>query len=140
MNSLIFQTAARFLLPLMLVFSVFLLLRGHNHPGGGFSGALVASAAFLLYAIAFDTAAARRLLRVDPHRLVGVGLLLALCAGLPGLFAGESLFHALWWTELKPAEHFKLVLGTPFLFDIGVYFAVFGGVLLIFFTLKEESS
>jgi multicomponent Na+:H+ antiporter subunit B len=75
---LILPTAARLLLPLLLLFSVFLLLRGHNLPGGGFAAELVAAAAFTLYAIATDVPAARRALGVAPRRLLGVGLLVAL--------------------------------------------------------------
>ena len=60
MKPLILPTAARFLLPLLLLFSAFLLLRGHNAPGGGFAAGLVAAAAFALYAIATDVRAARR--------------------------------------------------------------------------------
>jgi multicomponent Na+:H+ antiporter subunit B len=53
MTSLILKTTARFLMPFLLLFSVFLFLRGHNEPGGGFTGGLVAAAAFALYSIAF---------------------------------------------------------------------------------------
>ena len=65
-DSPIFRTAARLLMPLLLLFSVFLLLRGHNEPGGGFVGGLVAAAAFALYAIAFGTRRARQALVVSP--------------------------------------------------------------------------
>ncbi len=65
MTSLILSTATRYMLPLLLLFSIFLLLRGHNEPGGGFVGGLVAAAAFALYAIAFDVATARRTLGVE---------------------------------------------------------------------------
>jgi L-alanine-DL-glutamate epimerase-like enolase superfamily enzyme len=54
MNSLILRTAARYLLPLLILFSIFLLFRGHNEPGGGFVAGLVAAAAFALYALAAD--------------------------------------------------------------------------------------
>jgi len=59
-NSVLLQTATRTLKPLMLLFSIYLLLVGHNEPGGGFSGGLVAAIGFSLHAIAFDTAQARR--------------------------------------------------------------------------------
>ena len=62
MTSLILQTAARYLLPIMLLFSIFLVLRGHQEPGGGFVGGLVASASLVLYAIAYDAEAARHLI------------------------------------------------------------------------------
>ncbi|HMN02746.1 MAG TPA: MnhB domain-containing protein, partial [Geobacter anodireducens] len=68
MQSLFLATAVRLLLPLLLLFSLFLLLRGHNEPGGGFVGGLVAAAAFALHALAHGVAAARRVLRVEPDR------------------------------------------------------------------------
>src|SRR5690606_2213579 len=70
----IFQTAARLLMPLLLVFSVFLFLRGHNQPGGGFVGGLVAAAAFALFGMAFGFERARQALLVSPLTLLGVGL------------------------------------------------------------------
>ena len=75
MSSLILRTAAGVLMPLLLIYGIFLLLRGHNAPGGGFAGGLVVAAAYSLNSIAFGTAAARRALIVDPVRLIGVGLL-----------------------------------------------------------------
>ena len=75
MTSSILQTAARLLMPLLLLFAVFLLLRGHNEPGGGFVGGLVVAAAFVLYSLAFGVEAARRAVLVRPSTLLGVGLL-----------------------------------------------------------------
>ena len=75
MTSLILSTAARYLLPLLLLFSFFILIRGHNEPGGGFIGGLVAAAAFALNAIAFDVGSTRRTLRIDPRTLIPAGLL-----------------------------------------------------------------
>ena len=60
MKSIILSATARFLLPILFMFSLFLLVRGHNLPGGGFVGGLVAAAAFVLYAIAHDVEQARR--------------------------------------------------------------------------------
>mgnify|MGYP000273018052 CR=1 FL=1 len=61
MRSLILQTATRALLPLLLLFSLFILLRGHNEPGGGFIGGLLAAGGLSLYTLGFDAAAAGRL-------------------------------------------------------------------------------
>ena len=77
MTSSILQTSARLLMPLLLLFALFLLLRGHNQPGGGFVGGLVVAASFVLYSIAFGVGAARRALLVRPSRLLGIGLLVA---------------------------------------------------------------
>ncbi len=138
MTSLILATATRFLFPLLLMFSVFLLLRGHDLPGGGFIGGLIASSAFALYWIAFDVAAARRMLAVDPRRLIGAGLLLALASGWIGVFGGKSFLTGTWATIQFPGAG-PLPLGTPLLFDTGVYLLVIGVMMLIITTLAEES-
>ena len=131
-SSLILRTTARLLVTLLLLFSVFLLLRGHHLPGGGFSGGLVASAAFVLHALAHDAASARRLLRVEPRTLVALGLLVAAASGAVGLGAGRPFLAGIW------VEKGPLSLGTPLLFDLGVYLAVVGVSLTIILTLAEE--
>jgi len=88
MHSVILATAIRLLLPLMLLFSLFLLLRGHNEPGGGFVGGLVVAAAFALFTLAHGEKEGRRMLRVDPLRLVASGLLVALVSGLLPMLGG----------------------------------------------------
>lgn len=135
MQSLILSTATRYLMPLMILFSIFIELRGHNEPGGGFIGGLIASAAFALYGIAFGIEEAQRLLRVNPRVLIGVGLLLALVSGLIGVLAGDGFMKGLWLAREFPVLH---KLGTPLLFDIGVYLAVIGVTLLIIFSLSED--
>ncbi|MFW6348343.1 MAG: Na+/H+ antiporter subunit B [Cyclonatronaceae bacterium] len=136
MNSLIFKTATRFLFPLLLVFSVFLFFRGHNEPGGGFIGGLVGAAAFVLFAIAFGTGVTRKLLRVEPRILVGWGLLFALVSGLPAMLSGSAFLTGLW--SFPVVFGAKLHLGTPLIFDIGVYLVVVGFTLAAIFALEEE--
>ncbi len=136
MRSLILSAAIRYLLPLLLLFSVFILLRGHNEPGGGFAGGLVAAAAFALYAIAEGVAAARRLLRVSPRLLIATGLLTTLLSALfAPLLQGLPFMTGLWSTIELPAIG---KLGTPLFFDLGVYQVVIGVALLIIFSLAEE--
>src|SRR5690606_20925614 len=84
-SSLILQAATRFLMPLMLLFSLFLVWRGHNFPGGGFVGGLVAASVFVLYGLSAGVAASRQALRVDPSTLLSAGLGVALLSGLPGV-------------------------------------------------------
>jgi multicomponent Na+:H+ antiporter subunit B len=136
MQSLILRTAGQFLLPLLLLFSLFLLLRGHNEPGGGFIAGLVAAAAIVLHLFAMDIASARRVLRVDPRDLIGAGMLLAVLSGMPAVFRGEPIFTTQWIDLTLPglgALHF----GTVLLFDIGVYLVVIGAVLTIMLTLAQ---
>ncbi len=131
-TSPMFRTAARLLMPLLLLFAVFLLLRGHNEPGGGFVGGLVAAAAFALYAIAFGVERARRALLVEPLTLLGAGLLLALASGTPAALRGQPFMTAQWVFE-------PVAVGTPALFDIGVFLVVSGVVLMMVFSLAEEA-
>ena len=163
MKSLIFRTAARFLLPVMLLSSVVVCLRGHNDPGGGFVGGLIAAAAFGLHSMAYGSASVRELLtigrfKIDLHTTIGVGLLLAFCSSLPGLVIGlvgglpadttmlgnaahaggyeATAFSGLWWGFVVPGLG-EIKLGTPMFFDIGVYITVQCVTLLMILTLEE---
>lgn len=136
MTSVILKTATRLLMPLLLVFAVFLLMRGHNEPGGGFVGGLVVAAAFVLYSIGSGVAASRRALLVAPSTLLGVGLLVAITSGLPAVMLGRPYMTALWISlGAKPGA---VDVGTPLVFDIGVFLAVIGVVLTIVFTLADD--
>jgi multicomponent Na+:H+ antiporter subunit B len=135
MGSIILYLAARYLMPLLMVFSVFLLIRGHNEIGGGFVGGLVAAAAFILYAIANNVQEARRILRVQPRVLIAAGLLVSLSSGLIGWLSGKPFMTGLWLKDPLPVIG---KIGTPLMFDVGVYLVVIGVTLLIIFTLAEE--
>ncbi len=82
MNTLIFRTIAPFLVALMLLFSVFVLLRGHNEPGGGFIGGLIAASALAIYGIAAGVPAVRRAILFHPLSIAGAGLMMSAVAGL----------------------------------------------------------
>ena len=138
MNSLIFVTVSRFLIGLMLLFSIFLLLRGHNEPGGGFIGGLVAAAGVIVYGIAAGPAAVRRILRIDPRAIAMIGLLMAIIAGLIAAFASAPFLTGIWTFIGATSTDKGLALGTPLLFDIGVYLVVVGGVLGMVVALEEE--
>ncbi len=136
MKSLILTTATRYLLPLLLLFSIFVLLRGHDEPGGGFIGGLVAAVAFTLYAIATNVAETQQLIKVQPQLLMGMGLLTAVAGGLLApILTGQPFMTGLWTAREFPAIG---KLGTPLLFDIGVYLTVIGVTLLIIFSLAED--
>ena len=139
MRGLILPTATTSLMPVLLLFSVCLLLRGHNEPGGGFAGGLVAAAAFVLLSVSRGVGVARRALQTDPRSFIGVGLLLMLASGvIAPLLYGEPFLTSHWWKI--PVGDYEVALGTPLLFDIGVYLAVAGTVLLIVFSLEEEDA
>jgi len=135
MKSLILQTASRYLMVLLVIFSVFILLRGHNEPGGGFVGGLLIAGAFALYALAYEAKAARHLLRFDPRTIIGIGLATAVGSGLAAVLYGQPFLAGQWLPYSIP---FLGKLGTVFLFDLGVYLVVLGTTLLVLLTLQEE--
>jgi multicomponent Na+:H+ antiporter subunit B len=136
-SSLILRTVTRFFITVLLLFSVFLLLRGHNEPGGGFIGGLTAAGAFALHSIAFDVQSTRRALRIEPRTLIGSGLLVAIVSGMMAIFADGSFLQGLWGYLDLPAFG-RIEVGTPLLFDIGVFLVVLGVILTIVLSLEEE--
>ncbi len=136
MNSLILRTTSRFLLILLFQFSVFLLLRGHNDPGGGFVGGLVLAAALTLYAIAYDVRSMRRVLPCRAQTIIAWGLLAAALSGVWSMFEGQPFMTGRW--AHVQVLGLDLHLGTPLIFDIGVYLVVVGVVLIVIMSLAEE--
>jgi multicomponent Na+:H+ antiporter subunit B len=135
MHSLILQTTTRLLSALLLLFSLFALLRGHDEPVGGFIGGLLASSAFALYGLGHGVTAAQALLRVHPRSVIAAGVAMLLVAALAGVAAGSDLLRGLWLADPIPGVG---KLSTILLFDLGVYLVVVGAVVLILFTLGEE--
>jgi multicomponent Na+:H+ antiporter subunit B len=136
MTSIILRTATKGLIALLLLFSVFLLLRGHNEPGGGFVGGLVAASAYTLHALAYSVPSTRVALRIEPRTLIGAGLLIIGVSGLLPVLVGRPFLTGLW-ADIRPGGG-VLDVGTPLIFDIGVYLAVLGVVLTIILALAEE--
>ena len=138
MNSIILRAGTRALSGLLLLFSVYMLLRGHNEPGGGFIGGLIGATGFVLYAIAIGATEARTALRAQPQNIAAVGLGVALLSGLAAALFGDAFFTG-QWLFLGATETDKgLPLSTVLVFDIGVYLVVFGSVLTLAFAMEEE--
>ena len=138
MSSLILSTATRVLVPLILALSAFIFVQGHNEPGGGFVGGLLAATAFALLEKAEGLERARRALRVPPLSIAAVGLGCALVSGLWGGLADGHFLQAVWPFVTVDAEgKHGLPLGSVMLFDLGVYLVVFGSVCAILFALEQ---
>ncbi|MCO6186732.1 Na(+)/H(+) antiporter subunit B [Rhizobium sp. L1K21] len=136
MNTLIFRTMAPYLTALMVLFSVFVLLRGHNMPGGGFIGGLIAASAFAIQGIAGGVAAVRRALWFHPMAISAAGLFFAGFAGLMSIPFEVPFMTALWvFPKFFGTE---VALSTPLLFDIGVYLVVTGSITSIALALEER--
>lgn len=124
---IILAVAARPLYWLILAASVWVLLRGHNEPGGGFIAGLLAVSASILWAVAHDSKAARQRLPLgDPLRLATFGVLLAGLSGLPGVWVEGSYLTHLWASV--PLGFATLKVSTVMLFDLGVYLSVWGAL------------
>jgi multicomponent Na+:H+ antiporter subunit B len=137
MKSYIIQLAAKRLLPVTVILSLLVFFRGHNDPGGGFIGGLLAAAGFIFYAMAFTTAEAEKKLRISPLILIVAGFTFALLSTIPSLFAGNPFFTGEWVLFSIPFLG-KLKLGTPLLFDLGVYLTVWGVIVTIIFNVMKE--
>ncbi len=136
MNTLIFRTLAPLFAVTMLMFSVFITLRGHNEPGGGFIGGLIAASAIAIYGMAMGADATRKALRIDPLALAGAGVLLASLSGLVSMFYQLPFLTGLW-AELQLGAT-ELSLSTPLFFDLGVYLVVTGTISAIALSLEGE--
>jgi multicomponent Na+:H+ antiporter subunit B len=134
MKTIIFKTASTYLLPLLILFSVFILLRGHYLPGGGFVGGLIASIAFVIHSFANGLEETKNIIKFHPGFLMPVGLAIALLSGAAPLLIGESLMTGLWFDE--PIAVIGMV-GSALFFDTGVYLVVIGVTLTIIFTITE---
>lgn len=138
MNTLILRTVAPVVTSLMVLFSIFVLLRGHNEPGGGFIGGLIAVSALAIYGIAYGVTAVRRAIMFHPLAIAGAGLLLSMLSGLVSMAAGVPFMTGLWvYPNLFGVE---IPLSTVMSFDIGVYLVVVGAITSIALALEERES
>lgn len=120
-----------------LLFSAFLLFVGHNNPGGGFIGGLVAAAAFILRYVDGGTAAVKQAVPVPPDVILGTGLLVAIVTGLASLVQGGAFLESGSVTlDLPLFGAVKVV--SSLAFDIGVYLVVVGLALSLLLSLGGE--
>jgi len=138
MNSLILNAATRIITITMIAFSLFMLIRGHNEPGGGFIGGLIAATGMTLYAISFGIDEARRALRLEPRVITVIGLAVAIFAGAMAAISSDAFLTGQWLFIGGDETSKGLPLSSVLLFDIGVYLVVVGAVLTVVFALEEE--
>ncbi|KJS17709.1 MAG: monovalent cation/H+ antiporter subunit B [Hoeflea sp. BRH_c9] len=136
MRTVIFRSIAPYLTSLMMLFSIFVLLRGHNEPGGGFIGGLIAASALAIYGIACGVAPVRRAIYFHPMAISAFGLFLSASAGVLSVFAGVPYMTGLWvYPHVFGVE---LALSSVLVFDVGVYLVVVGAISSIALALEER--
>ncbi len=130
LHPVILSSLTRLLLPLALLVAVFIFLRGHNLPGGGFIAGLITAAALIMQYLSNGAAWMRSRLPWNMHIAIGLGLLIATLTGLASLIFGypflTSTFGYLHWPAVGEFE-----LASAMAFDLGVYLVVVGATLLI---------
>jgi multicomponent K+:H+ antiporter subunit A len=130
MHPSIMASLTRLLLPLALLVSTFILLRGHNLPGGGFIAGLITAIALIMQYLANGVAWTHERLPANMHPIIGAGLLIATLTGLASFWYGypflTSAFGHVDWPIVGDFE-----LASAMAFDLGVYLVVVGSTLLI---------
>ena len=137
-SPLLFVVAARWLLPLALVVSIFILLRGHNAPGGGFVAGLITAVALIMQYMAHGVAWATSRLRLDYTRLAAAGLLVGGATGVGAWCFGKPFLTSTHAEPVVPVLG-ALPLASAALFDLGVYLAVVGTTMLALVSLASAS-
>ena len=135
MRTLILATILKALTPLFIGFALYMFFRGHDKPGGGFIAGLIASIPLMIHAMVFGYDITSKIFKIKPRLIAAIGLLLALLSGFFSVVKANSYMTPIWVDEKLPLIG---KVGTPIIFDLGVFFVVFGVVLQITFLLTEE--
>lgn len=137
MSSIILRTAVALIMPLTLIFSLFMAIKGHNEPGGGFIGGLIAAVALAIYRMANGAETFRRLIPLHPRNIIFTGLAIALLTALAPLLAGLPLLHS-WHGYIPLPGGDRAHFATALFFDAGVFLVVIGASIGMIIRLSEE--
>ena len=128
--------ATRVIMPIAMMVGVYMFLRGHNQPGGGFVAGLVVSIALLMQYMASGFAWTTRRQQIEYHAMIGWGGVIAGLTGVGSWLAGKPfLTSSFGYFEIPPIEEFELA--TAALFDLGVFLCVLGAVMLMLYSLSR---
>jgi multicomponent K+:H+ antiporter subunit A len=135
-HPLMMVIATRVMMPIAIMVGIFIFLRGHNQPGGGFVAGLVVSIALLMQYMASGFAWTQQRQKIEYHAMIGWGVVIAGLTGAGAWLAGKPfLTSAFAYYEFPPIEEFELA--TALLFDLGVFLSVLGAVMLMLFSLSR---
>jgi multisubunit Na+/H+ antiporter MnhB subunit len=138
MSSPVLRVVAKLMLPFVLMFALYLLLRGHLSPGGGFIAGVMVAAVLSLQYVAFPQQEIKRLLNLDLRLIIAVGLALAAGTGTAAVFFGQPFLTSGF-------EHFYLPLmgefeiSSAFFFDVGIFLVVVATILMMISSIMLES-
>lgn len=139
MHSVIIILSARLLCPILMAMAIAFLYRGHNDPGGGFIGGLLFTAALILKILAIGAEEFEKHLWMKPKNFLSSGLIMAASAGIMPLFVGKAFLESLWFPTFTLPILGKVHIGSPLLFDLGVFMVVIGFVLTVVIDFEEAT-
>lgn len=135
-NDIIFQTATKVVVFIIIIYSLHLFFSGHYTPGGGFIGGLMTASGIVLLLLAFDIRTIVNILPIDYIKMTATGLLIALLTGIGSFFFDVPfLTHTFSYVDLPVLG--TTSLATAVLFDLGVYLVVIGVTMTIIQTIGE---
>jgi len=141
MSTLILRTAARAIVPLSLIFAMFIYFKGHQTPGGGFVAGLAAAVALIVHRMAYGPKSLSRMLPCSERMLIGIGLVLALGTGLGALFFGLPFLtstHGYLHLPQSAGGTYDFEWASVMAFDLGVFLVVAGVVVGMINALSKE--
>ena len=137
-HPLMMVVVTRVLMPIAVIVGIFIFLRGHNQPGGGFVSGLVIAIALLMQYMASGFAWTQERQRIEYHTMIGLGVVIAGLTGAGAWLAGAPfLTSAFTYVQLPVIEEFEIA--TAMLFDLGVFLTVLGSVMLMLYSLSRIS-
>lgn len=137
MKPVLLQLTSTYLKYILYILAIWFLLKGHNSPGGGFIAGLLVSSAFILDMLAYGAPAIKKSMKYNPISLTGMGVFIALLVSLIPVFFGKPFMQGLWLPTFELPMLGAVHLGTPLLFDLGVFIAVIGFVISVIFDLEK---
>ncbi|MCM8525426.1 MAG: hypothetical protein NE327_02845 [Lentisphaeraceae bacterium] len=137
MTPVLLQLTSGYLSKILYLLALIFFLKGHNNPGGGFIAGLMVASAVMLNMLAHGTDKTRRSLFLRPTKLAVLGVILALISGLLPLLIDKAFFTGLWLPEFSLPLLGTMHLGTPLLFDLGVFMTVVGFTVSVIFDLEN---
>ncbi|MFQ1702179.1 monovalent cation/H+ antiporter subunit A [Loktanella agnita] len=135
-HPLMMVVVTRLLLPIAAVVGIYIFLRGHNQPGGGFVAGLIIAIGLLMQYMASGFAWTQARQRIEYHTMIGIGIIIAGMTGLGAWLMGlPFLTSGFTYIHLPPIEEFELA--TAMAFDLGVFLTVLGAVMLMLYSLSR---
>ncbi|MDY6799773.1 MAG: MnhB domain-containing protein [Bacteroidota bacterium] len=136
LRNIILENIATLFMKVMVIYSIYLLLRGHNNPGGGFIAGIIASTGFIFHAIIHGTKDLQNIIKFQPQLFIASGLSLVFIAAFLPVISSKEILTGLW-IQIKIPVCGELHLGTPLIFDTGIFLVVIGVILTIVISIME---